>query len=77
MEFYALRGYVNRGEIRIIKVPTETNPADFFTKVLSGPKFHAFKRSIMQNHMSPTPNEQSPKDELVNAICTMACGIEV
>ena len=78
MEFYALRGYVNRGEIHITKVPTETNPADFFTKVLSGPKFHELKRSIMQNHMFPAiTGGQSSKDEIVNAICTIACCIEV
>ena len=78
MEFYALRGYVNRKEIRISKIPTETNPADFFTKVLPGPKFHEFKQSIMQNHLSPiVQDNNTAKDELVNAICAVACGNEV
>ena len=78
MEFYALRGYVNRNEIRIVKVPTESNPADFFTKVLPGPKFHEYKASIMQNHMFvASPEESCTRDALINAVCAMSCGIEV
>ena len=78
MEFYALRGYVNRGEIRIVKVPTESNPADFFTKVLPGTKFHEFKAFIMQNHLFTDQLAKIPeRDALINAICAMSCGIEV
>ena len=78
MEFYALRGYVNRHEIRIVKVPTESNPADFFTKVLPGPKFHEFKTLIMQNQMfTPPADESNARDVMINAICAMSCGVEV
>ena len=78
MEFYALRGYVNRGEIRIRKVPTESNPADFFTKVLPGPKFHEYKAIIMQNHLyKPLEEKLSNRDEVINAICATACSVEV
>ena len=78
MEFYALRGYVNRGEIRIVKIPTESNPADFFTKVLPGPKFHEFKSILMQNHLFSPPQENtSNQEKLINAICATACLVEV
>ena len=78
MEFYALRGYVNRKEINIVKVPTESNPADFFTKVLAGPKFHEFKGAIMQNHLFKASGEGlSHRDEIINAICATACLVEV
>lgn len=80
MEFYALREYVNKGEIYITKVDGESNPADFFTKILPGPKFHYYKHILMQNDkMKPHIPESSDhhQDELIDAICALACGVEV
>ena len=78
MEFYALRGYVNRKEIHITKIPTDSNPADFFTKILPGPKFQEFKRTILQNHLFiPTEDNAFAQDSVINAICTASCCVEV
>ena len=78
MEFYAMKEFVNKGLIKITKVPGEQNPADFFTKVLPGPAFHAYKTQLMQNHIAIDTNTKfAENDELITAVCAVACCIEV
>ena len=78
MEFYAVKEFVNRGKIKIVKVPGEMNPADFFTKVLPGPAFHEYKKQLMQNHvMVLVDSKLVESDKLIGGICATACCIEV
>ena len=78
MEFYALREFVNRGKIKITKVPGEMNPADFFTKVLPGPVFHEYKKQLMQNHVMVNGDTNLQENErLIAGVCATACCIEV
>ena len=78
MEFYALKEFVNKGLIKVNKVSGEENPADFFTKILPGPTFHAYKAQLMQNHIVVEGNDKfTESDEMITAVCAVACCIEV
>ena len=44
---YFVRDMVEAFEIVVPYVPTDENPADFFTKPLAGPKFYAFRSRLM------------------------------
>ena len=78
MEFYAMREFVNKGRVKIIKVPGEINPADFFTKVLPGPAFQGYKKQLMQNHVMVRGDPKlEGDDEVITGICANACCIEV
>ena len=78
MEFYALKEYINKKEIFVTKVGGDDNPADFFTKTLPGPAFHKYKTLLMQNELQVCPpNQVTVHDEVISAICAVACCIEV
>ena len=58
MHFYHVRDSVEKGEVQVIHVSTDNNPADLLTKPLTGVKFVKFSRIILNEKYSDTLSEK-------------------
>ena len=58
IHFYHVRDSVEKGEVQVIHVSTDNNPADLLTKPLTGVKFVKFSRIILNEKYSDTLSEK-------------------